>query len=78
MADDYEVTSESVQVGLINHIFGVSTIMCNNFLIFIPEELINKIKTESQVLIIIKTFKHHKTGMNTEFYLITPTITPYV
>ena len=24
------------------------------------------------MLIIIKTFKHHKTGMNTEFYLITP------
>ena len=46
MAEDYEVPSESVQVGLINHIFGVSTIMCNNFPIFIPEEVINKIKTE--------------------------------
>ena len=46
MAEDYEVPSESVQVGLINNIFGVSTIMCNNFPIFIPEEVINKIKTE--------------------------------
>lgn len=58
---------------MINNIFGVSTIICNNFPIFIPEQVINQIKTESQVLIMIKTFKHHKTGMNTEFYSITPT-----
>ena len=46
MAEDYEVPSKSVQVGLINIILGVSTIICNNFPIFIPEEVINKIKTE--------------------------------
>ena len=72
MAEDCEVPSESVLVGLINIIFGVSTIICNNFPILIPEEVINQIKTKSQVLIMIKTFKHHKTGINTEFYLITP------
>ena len=72
MAEDHEVPSESVQVGLINIIFGVSTIICNNFPIFFPEEVINQIKTKSQVLIMIKTFKHHKTGINTEFSLITP------
>ena len=73
MAEDHEVPSESVQVGLINIIFGVSTIICNNFPTFFPEEVINKIKTESLVLRMIKTFKHQKTGMNTEFYLIAPT-----
>ena len=45
MAEDNLVARESVHVGLINDIDGMS---CNNIRLPIPEEVTNEIKTESK------------------------------